>query len=127
MWNSNSGNYWNTNVGLSLLFSPQRDVETGTTLVLQNGQYYRFLVINQNNNNHGKPWLNYHVAGGHTWLFPKRNSVRANLKLNLSFTEFGSATYKFIFPNKPIDEGRYGVTGSYIGLSLSYIFSGPNN
>lgn len=126
-WVTYSGRLWNANVGISLLFSPQKDIKTGHTFIYPNGQMQDFLEINQNNNNHGKPWLNYHIAAGHTWFFSKKNSIRTNLKLNLSFTEFGSATYQFFFPNQPILEGQYSVTGSYIGLSLSYIFSGPNN
>src|SRR3990170_1979355 len=117
MWNANSGNYWNTNIGVSLLFSPQKNVKTEHTFIYPNGQTQDFLVINQNNNNQGKPWLNYHAACGYTWLFPKKTSVRANLQLNLSFTEFGYATYKFILPSQPVLEGQYAVTGSYIGLS----------
>ena len=125
-WIANSGNHWNTNIGISLLFSPQKNFETGNTIFLYNGQSHRYLIINQNNNNNGKPWLNYHLAGGYSWFLPKKNSIRANLKVNFSFTEFGYATYKFILPSQPILEGQYGITGSYIGLSLSYIFSGPN-
>lgn len=123
IWGSRSRNYWNTNLGLSILFSPQTEVESISSILLQNGQNYQYLEVNQDNNNYGKPWLNYHAAGGYTWLL-RRNSIRANLKLNVSFTEFGSATYRFTFPNKPADVGRYGVNGSYLGLAISYIFSG---
>lgn len=126
-WSARSGRLWNVNAGISILFSPQKEIETEHTLIYPNGQTQDFLIINQNNNDNGKAWLNYHVAGGYTWVLPKRNSIRANLKMNLSFTEFGTATYQFFLPNQPILEGQYGVTGSYIGLSLSYIFSGPNN
>lgn len=46
MWNANSGNYWNTNIGVSLLFSPQKDVKTEHTFIYPNGQTQDFLVIN---------------------------------------------------------------------------------
>ena len=126
-WNSGVANSWNTNIGISLLFSINRTVEGFDAVFLYDGGTYKYLARSQNSNNHGKPWLNYHIASGYTWQLPRKNSIRANVKINMSFAEFAKVSYSFDLPSQPILEGQYGVTGSYIGLSLSYIFSGPSN
>ena len=126
-WNSGVANSWNTNIGISLLFSINRTVEGFDAVFLYDGRTYKYLARSQNSNNHGKPWLNYHIASGYTWQLPRKNSIRANVKINMSFAEFAKVSYSFDLPSQPILEGQYGVTGSYIGLSLSYIFSGPSN
>lgn len=73
-----------------------------------------------------KVWLNYNVGGGYSLLLKNKQILSAGLYANLSFTSFAKGQYQFTVPNKPVVEGKYKVNGSYIGLSIGYIFTRTN-
>jgi hypothetical protein len=120
-WITRKGNLWNANAGISLLYAPPMDVSLSGE-AMHNGSLHEYMEIEQNNDNHGNPWLNYHLAGGYSWKLRWGHLLRVNMKLSLSFTEYGSATYRASVPDHPVAEGRYGVTGSYLGVSVGYLF-----
>jgi len=51
------------------------------------------------------------------------NIFQVNLKLNFSETDFATGTYLFTTGIQPDMSGKYGLSGSYIGLSMAYIFT----
>ncbi len=53
----------------------------------------------------------------------RKQSFQASLKFNYSPTKFVDEDYHLIVGNQAERQGRYGVTGSYIGLSFEYIFA----
>ena len=87
----------------------------------QNSQEY--LHIDQMYDNGNKPWVNFHISGGHAWGLKRGNLLQAALKLNYSPVDFAVGIYNFHVGNQPDVIGEYKLSGSYIGLSLSYIFS----
>ncbi|WP_119079908.1 hypothetical protein [Chitinophaga alhagiae] len=119
-WTTSRGNMWNANIGASLLFAPPMDV-TSIGTVVHDGRIYEYMRVEQNNNNHGRPWFNYQLAGGYAWKLRWGHLLRVNLKLSLSFTDYGSATYRLSIPDKPVATGKYGVSGSYLGLTVGYL------
>ena len=44
----------------------------------------------------------------------------------MSFTKYVNGTYHVIIPGKPITSGSYSSTGSFIGLSMNYVFTNAN-
>lgn len=119
-WSTSKSNMWNANMGVSLLFAPPMDVTSSGDLI-HNGSLYEYLRIERNNNNHGRPWFNYHLAGGYAWKLRWGHLLRVSLKLSFSFTDYGSATYRISVPSRPVAEGTYGIRGSYIGVTIGYL------
>lgn len=123
----NAKKIWNASVGVSVLYSFQNGGETSYILLYPSGQQTEYLYQEINTNNNNKPWLNYHLSGGRAWLLHNNNLLKANLVANVSFTDFAKGTYAFTIPGRPEVAGSYKVKGSYIGLSVSYVFTGVNN
>lgn len=99
---------------------------------------FSFLVQNTNNgfinvaetnvyaNNDAKPWISLPINAGHGWLLKNNNILQLSICSNLSFTKYVNGTYQVNIPNKPLTEGKYSSTGSYIGLSMNYVFTNTN-
>lgn len=121
-WVAKRGNQWNAAVGASILMAPPSDYGSGSVVWHQN-DWYTYKGVEHDNNNGGAPWLNFHVAGGYSWQLRSGHLIRANAKASYSPTEFGLGSYQFLIPGKPVETGEFGVTGSYLGISLSYIFA----
>ena len=98
----------------------------GYVLEDTNQQRIDVFSMDLNSNNYKKPWISYNLGGGYSWILKNYNTLRAGLLTNISFTQFVKGTYQVNIPGKPLTEGAYGVTGSYIGLSVSYGFTGTN-
>ena len=118
---NHQNNEWVVLAGGSLLFSVQQPEEISDALYYPNGGSQPYLNRYQNNNNHGKPWVSFQLITGHRWIF-RKNSIQASLKVNYSPTKFVDGEYHFNVGSQAERQGRYGVTGSYIGLSFEYIF-----
>jgi hypothetical protein len=77
-------------------------------------------------NNDAKPWISFPVNAGHVWLLKNNNLLQLSIYSNISFTKYVNGTYRIIIPGKPLTEGRYSSTGSFIGLSMNYVFTNAN-
>jgi hypothetical protein len=125
-WFRNENNFWNGDIGITIRYTPSEDVVEEHVLINSPNSHVTYLNIQLNTNYTKKPWLNYNLGGGYCWILKNNNLFKTNLVVNLSFTSFVKGRYQFTIPNQPIVEGRYEVKGSYIGLSLSYVFTGTN-
>jgi len=92
-------------------------------IVGTNGIEQTYLSTEDDYNNNGKPWFNFHMAAGREWRLKWGHIIQVMIKVNFSPTKFFSGAYKFHVGNQPEVSGSHGVTGSYIGLNLSYVFS----
>ncbi|MEO5889689.1 MAG: hypothetical protein ABIQ31_05515 [Ferruginibacter sp.] len=120
VFNDRKDNEWLIRAGGSLLFSVQQPEQTSYEIYYPNGGPKPFLDRYQSNNNHGKIWFGFQLLAGHRWLL-KKNAFQAGLKVNYCPTKFVDGEYHFNVGSQPEHQGRYGVTGSYIGLSIEYI------
>jgi len=48
------------------------------------------------------------------------------VQADISPTYFLEGNYEFTIPNKPVTSGTYKISGSSLGLSVQYIFTGKN-
>jgi hypothetical protein len=117
-------NKWALRAGGSILFSVQQPEETSDAILYPTGGSQIFFKKYQDNNNSGKPWFSFHLITAHTWVF-KKNAMQVGLKLNYCPIKFVNGEYHFNVGAQAERQGRYGLTGSYIGLSFEYIFSKP--
>jgi hypothetical protein len=77
-------------------------------------------------NNDAKPWVSFPVSVGHSWLLKNNNLLQLAICSNISFTKYVNGTYQIVIPGKPLTTGRYSSTGSFVGLSLNYVFTNAN-
>ena len=124
-WPRNNVHNWNLAAGMSLLFNflDGSGSSSGYVVDYPNGGIKRYLTFYHEFNNKGRPWFNFHISGGHEWILKSKNIFQANLKLNYSPINPTTGTYQFATGVQPDLSGTYGVSGSYIGLSLGYIFT----
>ncbi len=115
------------NAGLSLLNTPDIGIEIKSFAFYPNGSSVNFfdglLILNQD----AKFWINFHIGGGYAWILKNNNILSANLIANLSTTKFAKGIYNFTIPGQTPVDGSYSLKGSFIGLGVSYTFTGANN
>jgi len=114
---------WVAAAGGTIAYSPTTDAGTDYAIVGTNGIEQTYLSTEDDYNNNGKPWFNFHMAAGREWRLKWGHIIQVMIKVNFSPTKFFSGAYKFHVGNQPEVSGSHGVTGSYIGLNLSYVFS----
>jgi hypothetical protein len=116
--------YWYLQGGASLMYAVLQEEEIGHFVVDANNQFTKVFSMELQTNNNNKPWLNYHIGGGHSWLLKNGTLITAGILANLSLKEFTKGNYKLGVPGQSLTEGSYTFRGSYIGLTGSYIFTG---
>lgn len=77
-------------------------------------------------NNDTKPWISFPINAGHAWLLKNNNVLQLTICSNISFTKYVDGIYLINKPGQPFTQGRYSSAGSYIGLSVGYIFTNAN-
>lgn len=77
-------------------------------------------------NNDVKPWLSVPLNAGHSWLLKNNNLIQLSICSNISFTRYVNGNYHIDIPGRALTRGSYSSTGSYIGLSLNYVFTSTN-
>jgi hypothetical protein len=98
------------------------------TIVLPNGNngFYDAGGVDVYANNDAKPWLSVPLNAGHSWLLKNNNLLQLSLCSNISFTKYVNGTYRIDIPGRTPTTGLYSSSGSYIGLSLNYVFTNTN-
>src|SRR5688572_15828095 len=123
-WHRNKVHNWNLAAGLSLLYSfSDGDAAMWGVIYYPNGQTKQYVTFTQQSANNDKPWINCHLSGGHEWTLKSKNIFQVNVKLNFSPIKPSPGTYHFTTGVPPDLSGTFGTSGSYIGLSMAYIFT----
>ena len=114
---------WVTAAGCAILYSPVNPLATDYLITRPNGTEEIYLSTEDDYNNSGKPWFNFQLGGGKEWRSNHGRLFQIMLQLNYSPVNFFSGTYTFKVSNQPQVKGSYGISGTYIGLNLTYILS----
>jgi hypothetical protein len=113
--------------GIRLNFSTGADSDFSSIILMNtNNGYYDGGGWDVYANNDAKPWLSYPVNIGHAWLLKNNNLLQLAVCSNISFTKYVNGAYYIDIPGRPLIEGKYSSNGSYIGLSVNYIFTSAN-
>ncbi|MBI1780880.1 MAG: hypothetical protein HYR66_05865 [Sphingobacteriales bacterium] len=119
---------WFGTAGLALLYSLESTSEYSEAILTSSSSSNAIeyvSIIQDNNNNNRKPWINFHIGIGYEWKLNSINFLQAGLKFNYSPIKFVSGTYQFDIGNLPEVKKNYAVSGSYLGINVSYFFSMP--
>ncbi|MEP7252821.1 MAG: hypothetical protein ABI683_10595 [Ginsengibacter sp.] len=127
-WFTKTGNFWNVVAGLNVRYYPIRYYGDGVELVYldANGNQMTVLKIDATIGNNLRPWLNYNIGGGYSFLLRNNNYLQGKLLANFSGKKIVDGTYEINVSGKPQSKGTYSANLSYAGLSFSYIFTGTN-
>ena len=114
-------------VGLRLNFSLGADLDSYSISLSNTANgIYQVGGVDVNANNNTKPWISFSINAGHAWLLKNNNLLQLAICSNFSFTKYVNGKYHIDIPNQPLTEGSYSSTGSFIGLSLNYVFTNAN-
>jgi hypothetical protein len=118
---------WNVNGGINIHYNGFL-VDRGISVSLadSNYQYTRIFSSEFDGANKGKPWLSYVLSSSVAFNLKNKDQIRVLLIADLSTTNFLKGEYQITIPNKPVTLGTYSITGSSLGLSVEYVFTGYN-
>jgi hypothetical protein len=109
------------------------NVSTGADLAIfsivipdANNGFYDAGGVNVYANNDAQPWLSIPLQAGHAWLLKNNNLLQVSICSNISFTKYVNGTYSIEIPGRQLTSGSYSSTGTFIGLSLNYVFTNAN-
>jgi hypothetical protein len=126
-WQVKENNTWNVDAGLNIRFDPNEEgygYDYGGIDV--NGDGVLVLDMNGDIGNNLKPWLDYNLGGGYSVLLSNYNFLCFNLIANFSATKIANFNYTINVTGKPESTGTYSANLSYVGWSISYIFTRAN-
>ena len=126
-WLYSNSKFLFADAGVRLNFSLGADLDI-YSIYLQNinNGYYNAGQVDVYSNNNAKPWISFPINVGHAWLLKNNNLLQLSICSNISFTKYVNGKYHIDIPNQPLTEGHYSSTGSFIGLSLNYVFTNAN-
>ena len=127
-WYTKRNSFWDAFAGVNVRYYPLRyyGAGTGDTYTDINGNQINVLEINDSIGNNLRPWVNYNIGGGYSWLLRNNNYLQCNLAVNFSDKKIIDGTYQINVTGKPQSTGTYSDNWAYVGLSFSYIFTGAN-
>lgn len=116
-------NFWNIDAGIAIGFYPD-EIYEGWGSFTFNGQpqtpvYTMDLLVSSN----FKPWVNYVVSAGHTWILKNSNMLKVNLQANYTGFTLAKGDYEINVQGNPISTGTYASRLSGAGIAFSYILS----
>lgn len=126
-WAAKNNSTWNADAGINIRFDPDEAIyiyDYGGLDV--NSQYVPVLDLEGWVGNNLKPWINFNIGGGYSFFLSNYNFLRINLLANFSATKVVNFNYTIDVTGKPQSTGTYSANLSYVGLSISYIFTGTN-
>lgn len=127
-WLTGNKSFWNAVVGVNIRYYPLRYSVYGIEEIYldANGDQINVLEIDASFGNNLRPWLNYNIGGGYSILLRNNNYLQCNVLANFSDKKIVNGTYTINVSGKPQSTGTYSANLSYVGLSLSYTFTGAN-
>lgn len=129
-WVGKNNTTWDIDAGINVRFNPDEETygygDASYGGVDVNGQFDPVLSMEGWAGNNLKPWLNYNIGGGYSFFLSNYNFLRINLLANFSATKVVNFNYTIDVTGKPQSTGTYSANLSYVGLSISYIFTGAN-
>jgi hypothetical protein len=126
-WLYASTKYLFADAGFRLNFSTGADLDVfSINLLNTSNSFYNAGGVEVYTNNDAKPWISIPLNAGHAWLLKNNNVLQLSICSNISLTKYVNGTYQVDVPGEPLTTGRYSSTGSFIGLSMNYIFTNAN-
>jgi hypothetical protein len=114
--------------GLNLRYSGLMTdlVMSGGGIIDSNNQVISIFSAFFSGNNNYKPWITFLAGVSKLFVLDNHNVLSVGLQADISPTYFLKGDYEITIPNKPVTSGTYKISGTSLGLSVQYIFTGYN-
>jgi hypothetical protein len=127
-WKVEKRNFWNVQAGVNIRYYPDEIYESSGWYEADNsGGYYKIIDLELLVSRNLKPWIDYNLGAGYTITLRNWNFFRANLLFNMSGKSIASGMYTIRVQGQPDSFGNYASKHSFLGLSLSYTWTGTNS
>lgn len=90
------------------------------------GHKIQFFEGRSSPNNDGHPWTTFMIGTGKAFYLDNKNQLMVNVILDVSLKNFFHTDYLIKMPGKTPTTGKYKFSGSGLGVSIQYIFTGEN-
>ncbi|HEX7905971.1 MAG TPA: hypothetical protein VF487_18995 [Chitinophagaceae bacterium] len=125
-WLYSDTKFFFADAGGRINFSLGADIDIYSIFVNTSNGFYNAGGVDVYSNNDAKPWISFPLNIGHSWLCKNNNLLQLAICSNISFVKYVNGTYWIDIPGKPLTTGNYSSTGSYVGLSMNYVFTNAN-
>lgn len=113
--------------GISLRYSGMMNDEDIEGIIIDSsGQKTSVFNASLSGRNKGNPWITFISALSKPFVLDNRNIFILEIYLDVSPTYFFKGEYEITIPGKPVSRGDYKISGTSLGLSVQYIFTGTN-
>jgi hypothetical protein len=123
----NRKGFWDINGGIKLNYSGfSTDEGIGSSIADTSFQSTNIFYGEFTSNNGKKPWLTFTVGLSRSLWLDNENILTVGLFSEFSGTDYLYGEYEITIPNKPISKGTLAVSGSCLGMTVRYTFTGLN-
>ena len=123
----NKSSFWDIQSGININYSGlSGDLGIEISVSDTNNRQVPIFNAEFKSNNSQKPWVSFILGISKNLILKNKNFVTITFLGEMSRTNFLKADYEITIPNQPLSRGTYKVTGSGLGLSVAYTFTGYN-
>lgn len=113
-------------MGLNIQYSGFMQNESIGGLVIDSNRIINIFNAELSARNNNKPWITFLAGASKPFVLDNKNILSVGLQANISTTYFYKGNYIITIPNHPNTLGTYKISGTSLGLSVQYIFTGTN-
>lgn len=114
-------------MGLNIQYSGfMQDESIGGLVIDTNGIINNIFNAELSARNNNKPWVTFLAGASKPFVLDNKNVLSVGLQANISTIYFYKGSYIITIPNHPNTLGTYKISGTSLGLSVQYIFTGTN-
>lgn len=127
-FNTGRRNAFGLQAGLSLRYSGVMigDYSYGEIRPDFNSSYVTIMQMDYTMHNRYKPWVTCLAGYTKSFVLNNKNILKAGLQADVSTANFFKGDYEIVIPGKPSSPGTYKISGTSLGMSLQYVFTGYN-
>ena len=113
-------------MGLNIQYSGFMQDESIDGLVIDSNRIINIFNAELSARNNNNPWITFLAGASKPFVLDNKNILSVGLQANISTTYFYKGSYIITIPNHPNTLGTYKISGTALGLSVQYIFTGTN-
>ena len=113
-------------IGLNIQYSGFMQDESIDGIVIDSNRTINIFNAELSVRNKNKPWITFLAGVSKPFILDNKNILSLGLLANISNNYFYEGTYIITIPNHTNTFGTYKISGTSLGLSVQYIFTGTN-
>jgi len=102
------------------------DESVGSAVIDSNNQVIDIFNSSFSVNNNKRPWVTFLAGISKLFILDNYNILSVGIQADISSIYFYKGNYAITIPGQPITSGTYKISGSSLGVSVAYTFTGTN-